>query len=135
MTNQKVQKQVITNETVPVKYPQGVKPYKRKKRMKKDEDSMYNMLTDDEKALHDALVMIADAYGKFDEDGDGIWAGYLPPELNDNLEIGVKCGNCALYMGGNQCEIIAFNVEENGYCRFAVIPDGLVDMRVSEIKM
>lgn len=117
----------ITSDDVPMKNPRGIKPYKKKKRIKKDENALYNMLTNDEKALHDALVTIADAYGKFDEDGDGIWAGYMPPELNDNLEMGIKCGNCAQYMGNEQCEIIAFKVNEDGYCRFAVIPDNLVN--------
>jgi hypothetical protein len=33
-----------------------------------------------------------------------------------------------LYAGGNVCEVIAFDVEPDGKCRFAVIPDGYVDM-------
>jgi hypothetical protein len=86
------------------------------------------LLTPDEKALHDALVEIAQKYGKFNEDSTGIWAGYEPAEINDEAEIGVKCSNCALYMGGVECEILAFEVEPEGKCRFAVIPDGYVDI-------
>ena len=86
------------------------------------------LLTPDEKALHDALVEIAQKYGKFNEDSTGIWAGYEPAEINDEAEIGVKCSNCALYMGGVECEILAFEVEPEGKCRFAVIPDGYVDV-------
>jgi len=33
-----------------------------------------------------------------------------------------------LYAGGVQCEILAFEVEAEGKCRFAVIPDGYVNM-------
>lgn len=91
-------------------------------------DNLEELLTPDEKALHDALVSIANQYGKFDEDGSGIWAGYESAEENDEKEIGVKCSNCALYSGGNACEIIAFEVEPEGKCRLAVIPDGYVDM-------
>lgn len=91
-------------------------------------DNLENLLTPDEKALHDALAGIAQQYGKFNEDGSGIWAGYESAENNEEKEIGVKCSNCALYMGGTQCEIIAFEVEPEGKCRFAVIPDGYVDM-------
>ena len=91
-------------------------------------NELENLLTPDEKALHDALVEIAQQYGKFDEDGSGIWAGYESAEENDEKEIGVKCSNCALYAGGNVCEIIAFEVEAEGKCRLAVIPDGYVNM-------
>ena len=86
------------------------------------------LLSPDEKALHDALVSIANQYGKFNEDKTGIWAGYESAEENDEKEIGVKCSNCALYAGGNVCEIIAFEVEPEGKCRFAVIPDGYVNV-------
>jgi hypothetical protein len=86
------------------------------------------LLTPDEKALHDALVSIANQYGKFNEDSTGIWAGYESAEENDEKEIGVKCSNCALYMGGAECEILAFEVEAEGKCRFAVIPDGYVNV-------
>lgn len=87
---------------------------------------MHPDLTPDEQALHDALVRIADQYGKFDEDGSGIWAGYESPAENDEKTIGVKCENCTLYAGGGVCAIIKQRVEENGKCRFAVIPDGVV---------
>jgi hypothetical protein len=90
--------------------------------------ALEDLLTPDEKALHDALVSIAGQYGKFDEDGSGIWAGYESAEENEEKVIGVKCSNCALYAGGNVCEIIAFDVEPDGKCRLAVIPDGYVNM-------
>jgi len=86
------------------------------------------LLTPDEKALHDALIDIASKYGKFNEDGSGIWAGYTPASDNDNADIGVKCSNCALYVGGNVCAILDMQVEPEGACRFAVIPDGYVDI-------
>lgn len=91
-------------------------------------NGLEDLLTPDEKALHDALVSIAGQYGKFNEDGSGIWAGYESAEENDEASIGVKCSNCALYMGGMECEILDFEVEAEGKCRFAVIPDGYVDM-------
>lgn len=90
--------------------------------------ALEDLLTPDEKALHDALMAIAQEHGKFDEDGSGIWAGYESAEENEEKIIGVKCSNCALYAGGNVCEIIAFDVEPDAKCRFAVIPDGYVDM-------
>jgi hypothetical protein len=87
---------------------------------------MHPNLTPDEQSLHDSLIRIAEQYGKFDEDGSGIWAGYETPEENDEKSIGVKCANCTLYEGDGVCSIIKQQVQENGKCRFAVIPDGVV---------
>jgi len=83
-------------------------------------------LAEEEAALADALITIASNYGKFNEDETGIWAGYDSPEENEVKSIGVKCANCVLYEGDGVCKIIAQQVEEEGKCRFAVIPDGLV---------
>jgi hypothetical protein len=83
-------------------------------------------LSEEEAALADALATIASNYGKFNEDETGIWAGYDSPEDNEVKDIGVKCANCVLYEGAGVCKIIAQQVEEEGKCRFAVIPDGLV---------
>ena len=85
-------------------------------------------LAEEEAMLAQVLIAIARRYGKFDEDGTGIWAGYEPAEENDDAEIGVKCANCVLYEGDGVCKVIAQQVEDNGKCRFAVIPDGVVQM-------
>jgi hypothetical protein len=85
-------------------------------------------LAQEEAVLADMLIMIASMYGKFNEDQTGIWAGYDSPEENDVKDIGVKCSNCVLYDGNGVCKIIAQKVEEEGKCRFAIIPDGVVDI-------
>lgn len=89
-------------------------------------------LMEEEAMLAQALVAIAERYGKFDEDGSGIWAGYEPAEENDDAEIGVKCQNCVLYKGAGICKILALKVEDEGKCRFAVIPDDLVNPELEE---
>lgn len=89
-------------------------------------------LAEEEAALADALVTIASNYGKFNEDETGIWAGYDSPEENEVKSIGVKCGNCVLYEGDGVCKIIAQQVEDEGKCRFAVIPDGLVSPEMED---
>jgi hypothetical protein len=83
-------------------------------------------LMEEEAALADALMTIASRYGKFNEDETGIYAAYDSPEENEVKDIGVKCANCVLYEGEGVCKIIAQRVEEEGKCRFAVIPDGVV---------
>jgi starvation-inducible DNA-binding protein len=84
-------------------------------------------LVPEEADLAQALIEIADKYGKFDEDNTGIWADYHEAKDNPYAEMGVKCGNCVLYRGGQECAVVAFAVDPEGYCRFAVLPDGTVD--------
>ncbi len=84
------------------------------------------VLQPEEKELADSLIYISKKYGKFNEDGKGIWAGYDSPEENKVKDIGVKCANCILYQGGSTCSIIAMPVQPEGKCRFAVLPDGVV---------
>lgn len=91
-------------------------------------------LAQEEAVLAEALIAIATIYGKFNEDATGIWAGYESAEENEDKDIGVKCSNCVLYEGNGVCKIIAQKVEEEGMCRFAVIPDGVVQMDDSEME-
>ena len=73
-----------------------------------------------------AIYEVVQKHGKFDQDGDGVWAGYTPAEQNEDAAIGVKCSNCVFYQGGDQCAIIALPVEPEGKCRFAMLPEGAV---------
>lgn len=85
-------------------------------------------LVPEEQELADALQLIADKYGKFNDDNTGIWAGYTPASENEeNAAIGVKCGNCVFFNAPNGCSIIVAQVEDGGLCRFAVLPDGAVN--------
>jgi len=84
-------------------------------------------LVPEEQDLAEALIEIANKYGKFNEDQTGIWADYHEPKDNPYAEMGVKCSNCVLYRGGEECAVVAFKVAPEGYCRFAVLPDGVVD--------
>lgn len=85
-------------------------------------------LIPEEQELADALLLIANKYGKFNDDNTGIWAGYTPASENEeNAKIGVKCGSCVFFNAPNGCSIIASAVEEGGLCRFAVLPDGAVN--------
>jgi len=105
--------------------------YAAESRMKKAEDGMlYDQLTPDEKDFHDAMMAVVEKHGKIDEDGSGIWAGYNPPERNPDAQYGVKCGNCSHFEGDGVCHIIALQVQEDGKCRFAAIPDGYVNYGV-----
>jgi hypothetical protein len=91
-------------------------------------------LIPEEQELADALLLIANKYGKFNSDNTGIWAGYTPASENeDNAKIGVKCGNCVFFNAPNGCSIIEAEVEDGGLCRFAVLPDGSVTPEDSEM--
>lgn len=88
-------------------------------------------LVPEEKDLAEALLEVVAKHGKFDEDGDGVWAGYTPPAENEVARIGVICRNCVFYSededGNDICQIISVPIEDLGKCRFAVIPDSLID--------
>ena len=112
------------NDLLPAKHPRSTK--------KSNSIAASAGLVPEESDLAEALIEIADKYGKFNEDATGIWAGYTPPAENDVKGIGVKCSSCVLYMGNGQCRIIDMEVEDEGKCRFAVIPDGVVDVGVLE---
>jgi hypothetical protein len=90
--------------------------------------SLYDMLTIEEKAFHDALVNIAQKYGPFDQGTSSIWVGYETAEDNEDASIGVKCSNCTMFNPENNgCAILSYAVEREGKCRLAAIPDGLVN--------
>ena len=113
-----------------------VREYKKRgggyRTVSKSEEIVLNKVADDldeqEAVLADMLIAITRIYGKFNEDGIGVWAGYDSPENNDVADIGVKCKNCLLYEGNGVCKIIEQKVEDEGKCRFAVIPDGIVEV-------
>jgi hypothetical protein len=83
-------------------------------------------LIPEEQDLADALIAITQKHGPFDQDGDGVWAGYTPAYENEVKDIGVKCSNCVFFQGPNKCQIISLEVEADGKCRFAVLPEGSV---------
>jgi len=87
-----------------------------------------NNLDKEEADLRDALLKIVKRHGKFNEDKDGVWAGYKPASENRIASIGVKCSNCVFYQGPGSCKIIDMEIEPDGMCRFAVIPKGVVNV-------
>jgi hypothetical protein len=96
--------------------------------------SLYDMLTQEEKAFHDALVGIAQQYGPFDQGTSSIWVGYETAAQNEDAKIGVKCSNCTMFNSENNgCAILSYAVEANGKCRLAAIPDGLVISEMEEV--
>ena len=86
---------------------------------------LYDELSDAERMLADSLLKLAQEAGPLDK-AEGIWVGYVDGANNENNSIGVNCGNCALHKSSVACAILDMPIEEEGACRFAVIPDGYV---------
>ena len=86
---------------------------------------LYDQLSDSERMLADSLLKLAEEAGPLDK-AEGIWVVYVDGNENENASIGVKCGNCALHKSSVACAILEMPIEEEGACRFAVIPDGYV---------
>jgi hypothetical protein len=100
---------------------------------------LYNQLTEEEKAYHDAMVSIAERFGPFDQGTSSIWVGYEGPEDNEDAKIGVKCSNCSLHIeredGQLGCAILSYLVHPQAKCRLAAIPDGYVNVSDNEDDM
>lgn len=100
------------------------------KRLKEFSQDLYAQVEGDEKAVVDALLSVVEEFGKFQSEGSSVNAGYDNAENNPNLEIGVKCGNCVFHRGEGpniECSAVEQEIEEDGACRFAMIPPGLVN--------
>jgi hypothetical protein len=99
------------------------------KRLQEFSQPLYDQTSGDERALIDAMLGVVEEFGKFQSEGSSINAGYDNAQNNPNLDIGVKCGNCVFHMGEGEdieCSAIEQDIEEDGACRFAAIPPGLV---------
>ena len=88
-------------------------------------EDLYIQLSEDEKELANSLISLSQKVGPINK-SNGIWVGYENAENNLNKNIGVKCGNCALHKSESTCIILDQEIELDGVCRFAVIPDGYV---------
>jgi hypothetical protein len=88
---------------------------------------LYDELSNDERALADSLLALSEKVGPLDK-ASGIWVGYVDGQNNENASIGVKCGNCALHKSSVACAILDMPIEEEGNCRFAVVPDKYVSV-------
>jgi hypothetical protein len=104
------------NDLLPVSHPRSTKR----------SGIVASGLIPEEQDLAQALIEVVAKHGKFDQDGDGVWAGYTPAYENEVKNIGVKCSNCVFFQGPNKCQIISLEVEADGKCRFAVLPEGSV---------
>lgn len=113
---------VQDNDLLPASHPRSTKKSNAIEPMLAG--GMY--LIPEERDMANAILEVVAKHGKFDQDGDGVWAGYTPAYENEVKDIGVKCSNCVFYQGGDQCAIIALKVEPDGKCRFAMLPEGAV---------
>jgi hypothetical protein len=108
------------NDLLPISHPRSTKV------SSKGQAVTASGLIPEEQDLAEALIAITQKHGPFDQDGDGVWAGYTPAYENEVKDIGVKCSNCVFFQGPNKCQIISLEVEADGKCRFAVLPEGAV---------
>lgn len=100
------------------------------KKVKEVSSDLYAELEGDEKALVDAMLGVVGEYGKFGSEGSSVYVSYTPPEQNEDVNIGVKCGNCVFHYeveGGIACSAINAEIQDGGICRLSMIPPGYVN--------
>jgi hypothetical protein len=115
-------KYITDNDLLPAAHPRSSK--------KSNSALTASALVPEERDLANAILSVVQKHGKFNEDETGVWAGYTPAAENEVANIGVVCMNCVFYQkteDGDVCQIISVPIEALGKCRFAVIPDGLVN--------
>ncbi|NDB87146.1 MAG: hypothetical protein EB127_31350 [Alphaproteobacteria bacterium] len=94
--------------------------------------NLYEMLKPQEKAFHNALQSVVNQFGPYDQEGSGVWVGYVSAQNNTDSSIGVKCLNCSFYQGEGKCSLLSYLVEEEAICRLAAIPDELVNKNMGK---
>lgn len=77
-------------------------------------------------SLYEALEMVVEEHGKFDQTTGNRGAHYVGAESNPFNEAGMNCGNCVFYEGGGRCEIVEGSVEAGAVCKFWIIPEDLI---------
>lgn len=99
------------------------------KRLQEFSQDLYDQTSGDEQAVIDALLGVVEEFGKLGSEGSSVFPNYIPASENVDKEIGVKCGNCVFHRGEGEdieCSAVEQDIEEDGACRFAMIPPGLV---------
>jgi hypothetical protein len=92
-------------------------------------EELYAQLEGDEKALVDAMSGVVAEYGLLGSETSSVYISYKPPAENEDVAIGVKCGNCVFHVpedDGIACTLIDADIEDGGICRLSMIPPGLV---------
>lgn len=114
--------------------PGGTHPRDKKREsvkvLKEFSQDLYGQIEGDEKAMVDAMLAVVEEYGKLGSEGSTVFPNYTAADQNQDKEIGVKCGNCVFHQGEGEdieCSAIDQDIEEDGICRFSMIPPGLVN--------
>lgn len=83
-------------------------------------------LTPRQQAHYQALEIIVDAFGLFDQSSGPDGAHYIPENENPFAEEGLMCANCCFYEGGQACEIVEGQIEPMALCKLWVIKADLI---------
>lgn len=83
-------------------------------------------LTPRQQAMYDALEIITEAFGVFDQSSGPDGAHYMSEDQNPFAEEGLMCSNCAFYQGDGLCEIVDGEVADMGLCKLWVISGDLI---------
>lgn len=80
-----------------------------------------DFLTPRQKAQYKAYEWIAEKYGQWDKSSEANGAHYMEASANPFKKEGLVCSNCAFFVGGGKCEIVAGDIEANAICKMWII--------------
>lgn len=81
-----------------------------------------------QKALYQALEIVAEAFGDFDQSSGANGAHYMAADDNPFVEEGLMCANCVFYEGGQRCEIVQGQIDPLALCKLWIIDENLLSV-------
>lgn len=79
-----------------------------------------------QKALYEALEIVAEAFGPFDKTSGANGAHYMAADDNPFVEEGLMCANCVFYEGGQACELVSGQIDPLALCKLWIIDENLL---------
>lgn len=80
-----------------------------------------------QRAQRATLLVLAEAFGQFDQTTGRDGSHYAPAAVNPFKAAGIRCENCCFWEDG-ACEIVAGEIEAAAVCKLWIIPED----RISE---
>lgn len=81
-------------------------------------------LTPRQFTMYDLYESIAEEFGKWNQGSGADGAHYM--EENPFAAEGIKCSNCALFVGGQRCEIVEGKINPEAICKLWIIDETLL---------
>lgn len=80
-----------------------------------------------QQAQYEALEVIAEHFGMWDQSSGSEGAHFMGEEHNPFVDDGLMCANCSFYCGGQKCMIVQGRIHPMGLCKLWIIHEELLE--------